>query len=248
MAKSALITGSAKRIGREVALYLAAKNYNVAISYDKSEKEAKELQDIITKKYSVKCEIYRCDISKKENCLTLMKDVLVDFKDLSLLINNASIFNKSDAIEDFNDEYEVNMAVHVTAPLILSQEFAKNVAKNDVKNANIINMIDKNITRDSTQFFYYLLSKKTLDNLTRMLAASFAPKIRVNGIAPGYILDDHLIATNPELGEKIIKQIPLKKKGDVKNIVTTVDFIINNDYLTGQTLFVDGGASLNTRY
>ncbi len=242
---SVLITGGAKRIGRSTALFLASKNYDVAISYNKSANEARDLKSQIESEYGTKCLIYQCDISKKDSCLKLIKDVLTDLPDLNLLINNASIFNKSDPIEDFDDEYENNMAVHVRAPLVLGTEFAKNInSKNDTQ-GNIINMLDKNISRNSTQFFYYLLSKKTLDNLTKMLAMKLSPNIRVNAIAPGYILDDGFIANSPELSQNIINNVPLKRKGDVENITNTVDFIINNDYLTGQTLFIDGGASLN---
>ena len=242
---SVLITGGAKRIGRSTALFLASKNYDVAISYNKSANEARDLKSQIESEYGTKCLIYQCDISKKDSCLKLIKDVLTDLPDLNLLINNASIFNKSDPIEDFDDEYEKNMAIHVRAPLILGTEFAKNInSKNDTQ-GNIINMLDKNISRNSTQFFYYLLSKKTLDNLTKMLAMKFSPNIRVNAIAPGYILDDGFIAGSPQLSQKIIDDVPLKRKGDVKNITNSIDFIINNDYLTGQTLFIDGGASLN---
>lgn len=246
MKKSALITGGAKRIGREIVLFLAEKKYDIALTYNKSKKEAKELKTLITEKYGVRCEIFECDISKRENCLKLMKNIFVEFPNLSLLVNNASIFNKSNLTEDENGhEYEQNMAIHVAAPVTLSAEFANNVAKNDVSDANIVNMIDKNVTRDSTYFFHYLLSKKTLANLTKMLASELAPNIRVNAIAPGYILDDDFIEKSRDLSQKIINKIPLKKKGGAQNIVQAIDYLINNDYVTGQTLFVDGGAGLN---
>ena len=244
MKKSALITGGARRIGRQIALALASQDYDIALTYNKSEKEALELKALITEKYGVKCEAFKCDLAEKENCLSLMNDALCDFPELCVLVNNASIFAKSDPIEDVH-HYEKNMAIHVFAPTILSSEFAKNVAKNNILDANIINMVDKNITRTSTQFFYYLLSKKTLNNLTKMLAVKLADKIRVNAIAPGYILDDDFIKNSPELSDKIISQIPLKKKGNVQNIISAVNYLLQNDYVTGQTLFVDGGASLN---
>ena len=101
-------------------------------------------------------------------------------------------------------------------------------------------MLDKNIARVETAHFYYLLSKKFLAEFTKMLALEVAPHIRVNGIAPGYIIPE-----SAEYAEKTSKLIPLQKIGNVKNIVQTLEFLLENDFINGQILSIDGGASLN---
>ena len=246
---SVLITGGAKRIGRSTALFLASKNYDVAISYNKSANEARDLKSQIESEYGTKCLIYQCDISKKDSCLKLIKDVLTDLPDLNLLINNASIFNKSDPIEDFDDEYENNMAVHVRAPLVLGTEFAKNInSKNDTQ-GNIINMLDKNISRNSTQFFYYLLSKKTLDNLTKMLAMKLSPNIRVNAIAFGSVMSASLQRTlkdNAELRANIESRTPLQRIAAPSALADAAQFLASeaSSFMTGEIVTVDGGRTL----
>lgn len=239
----ALITGAAKRIGREVALELALKGYDIAISYNSSKKEALNLAQEIAKTKKVKCEIFQADLTKKEDAKKLIKDVIKKFPNLNLLVNSASIFNKSNIFDI--DQLDENFALHFQCPLILSQEFAKNVASRDLKNAQIINFLDKNITRLDTKYFYYLLSKKLFAELTKMMALQLAPEIRCNGIAPGFILEDKFLEEDKEMAKKIIKKIPLNKKGNVDNILKAINYLLANDFICGEILFVDGGASLN---
>lgn len=239
---AALITGGAKRIGREIAIFLASRGYDLLISYNNSKKEAEKLASEIAKKYQVKVEIFKCDLSDTNQAKKLINFAKINFKNLNLLINNASIFNKSKFLGAAENELLDNLNIHLISPLILSKEFAKFANKKD---AQIINMIDKNIVRFDTSYFYYLLSKKSLADATKMLALELAPSIRVNGIAPGFIINpiDDGISQNET--EKIIKKIPLAKKGDIKNIVQTVEFLLDNNFINGQIIFVDGGSSLN---
>lgn len=238
---AALITGGAKRIGREIAILLALKGYDLLISYNNSKKEAEKLAGEIAKKYQVKIEIFKCDLTDTAQAKKLINFAKDNFKNLNLLINNASIFNRSKFLEGHENELLANLNIHLISPLILAKEFAK-FAK---KNAQIINMVDKNIVRYDTAYFHYLLSKKALAESTKMLALELAPNIRVNAIAPGFIINpiDNGISQN-EI-EKIIKKIPLEKKGEIKNIVQSVEFLLENNFVNGQIIFVDGGASLN---
>ena len=237
----ALITGAAKRIGREIALNLAKMGYDIVISYNESQAEAKKLSAEIAKKFAVKCEIFKCDLKDQNQTKKLAQFVKKNFSNWNLLINNASIFNKSKFLTAPDSELFDNLNVHFISPLILAKEFAKSPAKN----AQIINIIDKNITRYDTSYFYYLLSKKSLAELTKMLAVEIAPQVRVNGIGPGYILDPIDQKTLPQQMQEIVKKIPLKTKGEVENIWQAVEFLLKNKFVTGQILFIDGGASLN---
>ncbi len=240
-----LITGGAKRIGREIALFLASNGFDIAISYNKSQAEAANLVAEIAKQFAVKCEIFCADLCDEGDAKKLIRDVLKKFPYLNLLINNASIFNKSKFFAASENELQDNLNIHFISPLILAQQFAKNVVAKDLKNAQIINMIDKNIVRFDTQYFCYLLSKKNLAEATKMLALELSPHIRVNGIAPGFILDPIDNGLAPEVMKNIIKKIPLQRKGEAENIVQTVEFLLKNDFINGQIISVDGGASLN---
>lgn len=242
--KSAIITGAAKRIGKGIALNLAENGYDIALTYNNSQKEALELKDDIIAKYKVRCEIFKCDFLNENEFNLLFDKISQSFNDIQLLVNNASIFEKSNFLIE-NNEFDRNFNIHLKAPIALIKSFTRYVETNNISNANIINMLDKNITRHSTKFFYYLLSKKTLCELTKMLATELAPRIRINAIAPGYILDDHFIEKSENLKNRIIEKTPLLTKGTVKNIVKTVRFIIDNDYITGQILFIDGGSGLD---
>lgn len=239
----ALITGAAKRIGREMALILASRGFDIVISYNKSQKEAQELVVEIEEKYQVNCTIFKSDLTKISEAKKLINFVQKNFKHCNLLINNASIFRKSTFFCDNEDEQELmdNLNIHFLSPLILSKAFAKFAGKD----AQIINMIDKNIARFDTSYFYYLLSKKALADLTKMLALQLAPKIRVNAIAPGIITDFIDNSLSNEQMQKIIKKIPLSKKGEIKNITQSLEFLLDNNFVNGQILSIDGGASLN---
>jgi pteridine reductase len=242
---TALITGAAKRIGRKMALELAAQGYDIVISYNNSANEAKKLSAEIAQKFSVKCEIFQCDLVDQNQAKKLAEFMVENFANWNLLINNASIFNKSKFLDTPEEEGFDNFNIHFFAPLILSKKFAQNVKAKKIQNAQIINMIDKNIARFDTNYFYYLLSKKFLAEFTKMLALEIAPEVRVNGIAPGFILNS-IDEENPSIEtENLLKRIPLKTKGEVENILQAVEFLLKNKFVNGQILFIDGGASLN---
>lgn len=243
---AALVTGSAKRIGREMALTLAAKGFDIAIHYNNSKTDALKLANEITRKFKVKSEIFYCDLQQSATVKKLAIDVIKKFPNLNLLINNASIFHESKFLTAPESELLDNLNTHFISPLILAKEFAKHVIANKIKDAQIINIVDKNIVRFDTNYFYYLLSKKNLAELTKMLALELAPQIRVNGIAPGFILNSvNAKDVSEEYVQKLVKKIPLHKKGDVKNICQTIEFLLANDFISGEIIFVDGAASLN---
>lgn len=241
---AALITGGAKRIGCEVALNLAAQGYDILISYNNSKADAQKLATEISHKFSVQCEIFQCDLNEISQVKELAEFTKKTFPHWNLLINNASIFNKSEFVNAPESELFDNLNIHLVAPMILSQEFTKHVGEKEGE-FNIVNFVDKNITRYDTKYFYYLLSKKFLAEFTKMLSLQLAPRIRVNAIAPGFILNS-VNENNPDKETEILlKKIPLQQKGKVENIVQTVDFLLQNNFITGQIFFIDGGASLN---
>lgn len=242
---AALITGAAKRIGREIALNLAAKGYDIMISYHHSRQEAEKLAEKIRTECGVKCETFQCDLRDKNQVRELAHFTKKIFPRWNLLINNASIFNRSKFLTGSDDDLMDNLNTHLISPLILTKEFAKHVEENAIDDAQVVNMIDKNIVRYDTSYFYYLLSKKSLADFTKMVAVELAPKIRVNAIAPGFILNPVDNNDSYQNIESVIQKIPLQKQGDVGNIWQAMEMLLLNKFITGQILFIDGGASLN---
>lgn len=238
-----LITGGAKRLGAFIALELAKMGYDIVIHYNLSSKDAKILQKNI-KEIGVECNLIQADLLDTAQVYELVKKMRKNFKNWNLLINNASIFSKSSFIGNNIEELRVNMALHLEAPMILSKEFYANCVSREVR-GNIINMLDKNIVRYDTKYFAYLMSKKALAEFTKIVSIEMAPQVRINAIAPGFILNSVNGASKEEEGEKIIARIPLQKKGDEKNIMQAVKYLLANDFVTGQIMFIDGGASLN---
>ena len=237
----ALITGGAKRIGCGIAEKLASLGYDIAITYNHSKDEAGVVVDKLMRDYGVSCDAYQLDLLDLE----AVEDFSNNFfqtRNCNLLVNNASIFAQSSFLQDDLENLEKNMNIHLNSPLILSKAFAHQVQEKSLLEAQIINLIDKNIVRYETKYFHYLLSKKTLAQATKMLALQLAPNIRCNGIGPGYILEP--IDGVPK-SDKIINKIPLQRKGNIDNIVSALEFLLKNDFVNGQIISIDGGASLN---
>ena len=234
--KSALVTGSAKRIGKAIALHLAESGFDIALHYNTSRSEVEETANEIKNK-GQSCVLFQSDLSNINNVLTLIDKVKEPFPSLSLLINNASIFEKRSFMETDLNFFENYFNVNFKAPFFLSQDFAKTFQK-----GNIINLLDTNITRDRTKYFAYNLTKKMLYEFTKMAAVELAPDIRVNAIAPSPILPPS--DKEKEFLERSLKSIPLKKWGSIQNIIQSMDFLLENDYVTGQCIFTDGGEHL----
>ena len=240
--KTALITGGAKRIGKAIALSLAKKGYNIIIHCNNSISEAKILQKSITK-IGVNCQIIKADLLNKTE-VEQMIIKLQKIKSWNLLINNASIFHQSQFLNNDINDLEINLTIHLKVPYMLSQALAQNCQQNQLS-GNIINMIDKNITRYETKYFNYLLSKKSLAEFTKMLALQLAPQIKVNAIAPGFVLNS-IDEQNPNAETtKLLIKIPLKTRANEVDIINGINYLLDNNFITGHILFIDGGASLN---
>lgn len=238
MSKTVLITGAAKRIGRAMALHLAARGWNIAIHYNSSEKEAMELQGELKSLFpDQQFDIFRANLSYAQEVETLVPQVLKSMQKLDLLINNASVFDKCSLADTGTDLLDQNMNINFRAPFILTRDFIKLAGK-----GLIVNFVDTKITNNKSNYAAYTLSKKALWEMTKMTALEQGPHIRVNAIAPGLTLapedkaDDYLW--------KMASGIAMKRPGGLHPVLKALDFILDNDYLTGQLLFCDGGENL----
>ncbi len=236
MSETAIITGGSKRIGRSIALTLAELGYNIAIHYNRSRKDAAAAQ-VLVRKLGVKCEIFRADLSDPSQTSALIKNVQKKMPQLGLLINNASIFNEKRFLDVKEKDFDTEFNINFKSPFFLSQQFAKTVSK-----GMIINLLDARVSKVHTAHFVYNLTKNSLKHMTLMLAKELGPKIRVNAICPGPIL--------PADGEsaaqlkKIAAKTPLKKVGGTSYINNGVKYLVENKFITGEMLFIDGGQHL----
>jgi len=228
--KNALITGSANRIGKEIAIYLASIGINVALHYNKSSDSAiNTLEEI--KKHKINSSMFQADLSKEKNCLNLIKNVNKTFGPISILINNASTFKKNNLhntkIVDLNNDFFVNLI----APLILSREIFKGNLK-----GKVVNLTDWKTIRKNR--FSYGLSKFAISGLTKSLAISMAPRFQVNEIALGAILPP---VDAQSRRTKNINLGPMKRVGRIDEIISCIRMFLDNDFITGEKINIDGG-------
>jgi len=233
--KTALITGSATRIGKYVAEMLANNGWKIALHYHNSEQEAYQLAKKLINHADVI--IFKADLTQEDQAINLFKDASNQLGPINLLINNASI-HENDNISNLNaNKLDKHMNIHLNTPLYLS----KLMAEQEIS-GNIINFLDTEIFDREKKFFSYRLSKKSLFNLTQMLAVSLAPNIRVNAIALGPTLFKE--GQNLELFNQLIADSPLKVKAELEDLYNTILFLLNTKSITGQCIFLDGGMHL----
>lgn len=221
-----LITGSASRIGAEIATYLAKNRAKVIIHYNKNKIAAINLCNNLTN-IGLKAQTIYCNLLELKSISSFYNQVCKIFGPPNILINNASIFNSKDDKKFFH--------IHYDAPKILIDCFYKHSKK-----GCIINITDSSIKKDSINYHEYYESKNALSILTREKALELAPNIRVNEIAPGFILPSDDI----DIFNNMTKIIPLKKTGNINEILLAINYLISSEYVTGQRMNIDGGLSL----
>ena len=238
-AQKIIITGGATRIGAAIAESLSGFNKEIVIQFNKSKKSAENLRKKLTLN-GTKIYLIKADLSKDKDVQKIIKFAKTKLKYFDCLVNNASLF-ENDKLENFTtDSWGQHLRTNLRTPALLSKEFAKNIKG---KNNNIINIIDQRVFKLTPFFFSYTISKTGLYTLTKTSAMSLAPKIRVNGIAPGPTIK------NKRQSDKHFRKqylaTPLKKQVDVNEICNAVDFFIKNRSITGQIIAIDSGQNLN---
>ncbi len=233
---TALVTGAAKRIGREIAIALAQEGANIVIHYRNSAKEAEELCSRLTE-YHVLCWSVKADFENSEEYETLIKRSVETAGWLDILINSASTFFPN-TLKDLNlQSLQKGVEVNAWAPFVLIRDFARTVGQ-----GKIVNLLDTRIAGYDRSHVGYILGKHALYVLTQMAAVEFAPHIAVNAVAPGLILPP------PGKDEEYLRwlgnRVPLKKHGKASDIADAVIYLLKSDFVTGQVIYVDGGRHL----
>ncbi len=234
--KIAIVTGGAKRIGKEIVKHLVQSKWTVIIHYNQSEKEALDLHNSLPKNSTF---LLQQDFVKKfcEKNLFQKIQILTAKKTPTLLINNASCF-ENDTIETFTTESFVEqMMANCIAPILLGREFAKSK-----KGGNIINILDLYAFENSKNFASHQISKAALLKATKQMALEFAKTTRVNSITPSFVMQNH--KQNNEIFQKNIKESILKHPINTSDICSAIDFIINTPSITGENITLDCGRKL----
>lgn len=231
--KKVLVTGGAKRIGREICKAFAKAGAKVVIHYNSSEKEAKSLFREIGG-FDKGHDIVRADLSVREE-LSGIYDML---DETDILINNASVFYNSclgkENILHAKKQFDINF----WSPFELMCELYNRRHKETL----IINMLDYRINHYGMADSSYAISKKSLETLTVMAALQWAPKIRVNGIAPGFVISP--VGMESSKMEKSLKKVPTGNPVSIKDICSTCFYLVKTDSITGEVVYLDGGAHI----
>ena len=238
-ARKIIITGGATRIGAAIARKLSGNKVEIVIHFNKSRTKAIVLKKELEKN-GAKIHLVKGNLNKEEDIRKLVKSSKKYLKYFDCLINNASMF-ENDKLDNFSSEsWDKHLNINLKAPALLTREFAKNVKG---KNNNVVNIIDQRVFKLTPFFFSYTLSKTGLYTLTKTSAMSLAPKIRVNGIAPGPTIKNK--RQSKIHFKKQFLATPLKQQVNVNEIANAVDFFIKTSSITGQVISIDSGQSLN---
>jgi len=241
MKKRILITGAAKRIGKEMALSFFDKGWDIVIHYNSSKEEAGALADQMNSERNNSAMLVQANLDNANEVEMLVEKILSKNGSIDALINNASTFYPT-PIGTFSEEnWNALMGSNLKAPLFLIQSFYKELEKNK---GFIINVTDINVDRALVNHSIYLAAKSGLQTLTKSLAKELAPNIRVNAIAPGAILEPPNTDWTAEQKNNIINAVPMRRMGTEKDIVDAAIYLSEAEYVTGQILNIDGGKSL----
>lgn len=240
--KTAIITGGSQGIGRAISIVLAKKGYNVVINYNNSEKEALELKEYIENNNGI-AEVFKADLTKREESKKLIQFTIEKFKNIDVLINNAGV-SLIKLFTDYTDE-DWNRIINnnLYSAFCTTQEAVKFMINR--KQGCIINISSIWGAIGASCECLYSITKAGVDALTKSLAKELGPSnIRVNSIAPGIIntrMNNHL---SDEEKEDIKEEIPLEKIGEPEDIAKCVEWLIEDNYTTGQVISINGGWSI----
>lgn len=233
----ALVTGAAHRLGKAFVLALARNNYAILLHYRTSDVQA---QNTATQIRTLGVPVYlsQADLSQPSHIAGLFSMVDRIPHPLKVLVNSAAIIPPGDIRTISAQDWDAVLNLNLRAPLLCAQEAAKRMTDGGL----IVNVTDVGARKSWGRFPSYSVSKAGLEALTKILARTLAPAIRVNAIAPGLVLQSDVISGDE--WNRLVDRLPLKRSATTDEIGLALDFLLKNEYVTGETIVVDGGYSL----
>lgn len=239
MSKVIIITGASRGIGRETAKLLARNGHTVIANYNKSAEKAKELQKEL-KKENINIDIYKADVSKREECKALVEYAIEKYKHIDVLVNNAGISLWGQFTDLTDAEIEEIIRTNLYSAIAMSQEVSKHMIHE--KQGCIINMSSIWGMVGASCEVAYSVTKAGIDGLTKALAKELGPSnIRVNSIAPGAIETEMNSRLTKEEKAVLEMETPLGKLGKPIDIAKTINWLIEDEFTTGQIISPNGG-------
>ena len=233
----ALVTGGAKRVGREIVLGLAKKGYAIGLHYHRSAKEATELA-LELEELGTPVVLLPADLRSPAEVRKIFKQVDQAGFPLKVLVNSAAQMDRKSLTELSTKEWDALFELNVRAAWLCSIQAAERMADGGV----ILNISDVGAQRAWSGYGAYSVSKAALNSLTLLLAQTLAPRIRVNAVALGLVMQDE--SMNPKRWQQLVEKTPLYRAVDIQAVIETITFLLENEYITGEIVNVDGGRSL----
>ncbi|HKG53074.1 MAG TPA: SDR family oxidoreductase [Anaerolineales bacterium] len=229
----ALVTGAAHRLGKAFALTLARQGFNLVLHYHQSLDEAIQTQAEI-ESMGRRVILSQADLTDPAQIQSLISNL----DSLSVLVNSAAFMPRGNVGLLTLENWDTSLDLNLRAPFLLAQECSKKMNPGSL----IVNITDVGAQKAWSRYPSYTVSKAALESLTKILARALAPQIRVNAIAPGFVLQSEIVSD--EEWQRLMNRIPLKRPARPEEIASALEFLLKNEYITGQIIVVDGGYSL----
>jgi NAD(P)-dependent dehydrogenase (short-subunit alcohol dehydrogenase family) len=233
MSPLALVTGAAHRLGKVFVLTLARQGFDIVLHYHRSQEAALQTQAEV-ESVGRRVTLSQVDLTDPAQIQSLVSPL----EALDVLVNSAAFMPGGNVDALTLENWDTSLDLNLRAPFILSQECAKKMSEGGL----IVNITDVGAQKTWSRYPSYTVSKAALESLTRILARALAPRIRVNAIAPGFVLQSDIVSE--EEWQRLMNRIPLKRPARTEEIASALEFLLKNEYITGQTIVVDGGYSL----
>lgn len=253
--KNALITGASSGIGQAIAIRLAQEGCNIAINYRKNEQEAEDTEEMAMQKAcgqveqcNVRSVLIQGDVSQEEDIIKMVNTVVEKFGSLDILVNNAGIQFEKPSHEVTAEDFDKVISVNLRGAYLCAREAIRHFLSRNGSGA-IVNISSVHEIIPRPFYVTYSMSKGGMENLTKTLALEYANRgIRVNAIAPGATITpmNEAWIDDPEKKAVVESHIPMERAGTSEEMAAAVAFLASDEaaYITGQTLFIDGGLTL----